>query len=476
MIHFATQDNGWLELDFVKCDEHPAKIGEHRQTYYYNRSVSNADIERQMRSYDVASVGNDKLVSVTFNHSGRKVTVSPFHRLGLHDESLLEATYIAHVMSESAKSNGLKGNSYAAICRNIMKECGVESSQLQPRWRWLAHRCIHQGPMVCVTGGSDNATQLDRNSAFLTCLYAPVPVHGTFQPGSRKWTRIRRLDGFVSANVTVPDTVYLGRIPPLPTKIRGRVIYPVGTFNGQWTIPMLRVAEEECGVIVNSIHESVTCKVDTLHARAADRIAEIDYKRLRKAVYLRYWGRMAYAGGMVGSTAKPNIPRNEIVRFPWSTLFWREERDGYGNMSSDYMPDHSAYIASANSIAMMRMLNRYKPFEVIASHVDAIWVNGSHAADSGWSVKSNGKLRFFGIGTYVHGSKVGAMGFSGEPTPENVTLHGQTVDDKHRDWHFQIKPSESQYATSDPILLTDSEIPGHDDVYHSKWTPKGWIF
>lgn len=478
VCHSATVFDDKLYLDMQEVTELPYRADRRGRVFYYPGNTDTRIIERYMRAGDFATSSGDMRPTFHFVGFGKdKVVVAPFSKLGLDDMPLLYATATGAGLMDSAESEGYTiDGSITAVCGQVMKRAGIKLRQLQPRYRWLAHSCIHQGPMVCVAGSSANAVQWDRVGAFLGALRSPVPVPDSLQINSPNWRRVRRLDGFVSADVEINDSEWSERIPPLPVRTRGRVINPTGRFTGQWTIPMLREAEEY-GVKVVKVHECVTCDVANIHEKAADIIDSIKDKRLRKAVYLRYWGRMANRGGMIGTSVKPkNVDRSDVFRFRWSSLFWmsQTDEDSY-RMFGDYRPDHSAYIASSNSMVMARELSMRAKGEVVAAHIDAIWTEGGKP-DGDWKAKSSGPVRFYGVGTYNHSGKMGAMGYKGDSiTDDDLAAYGSRMQDRARDWHGGILPGENPLATSDPICLDTSETFEHASVYDRKWSVKGWL-
>lgn len=94
----------------------------------------------------------------------------------------------------------------------------------------------------------------DRNSSYPAALVnQPVPV------GHRKWGRTLEGDGTVWATVHVPECL----VPPLPLRIGNRLAFPVGRFDGVWTLLELRNAIANHGVRVIRVNRSRTAERTT---------------------------------------------------------------------------------------------------------------------------------------------------------------------------------------------------------------------
>ena len=69
------------------------------------------------------------------------------------------------------------------------------------------------------------------------------------------WFKYRDGLGFIKADVFVPDQT----IPPLPCRM-GKLVFVTGHITGSWTYNELAYAVENCGVIVNHVHEIIHFK------------------------------------------------------------------------------------------------------------------------------------------------------------------------------------------------------------------------
>jgi hypothetical protein len=438
--------------------------------------------EKYMNDGDYATVGKGGggQPSYTYRGNGGTFTVAPFALLGIEDDDLSECVRMERELNDQIEYEGWKQKiSVTQICGQVMRECQVNTKQLPIKFRRLSHEAIHQGPMVVCSGGSKNAVQYDRKQAFLKALYQDVPVPGTHTSVSPKWARVRKSDGIVRARVKIRDDTWYGKIPPLPVRRNGYTIYPTGEFSGVWTVPHLRLAEE-MSVEVLEVFEAIGFRVDKLHAKAAERIENVQSKNLRKLIYTRYWGKLASQGGWKGTKSIPDgLTVNDVHRFRFSSLFWIYDGidiDTAFDASKDYMPDHSAYIAGRNSEQMAIALCGVKPYDTIASHVDAIWTKGSDDFGDGFAVKSEGPLRFYGVGTYNHNGKLAAQGLEGDFDENDLRNHAANMRDWSRDWHFDINPGVDFHASSDPISLAiDRHDVSYKSVYDKSWTPNGWL-
>jgi len=76
----------------------------------------------------------------------------------------------------------------------------------------------------------------DIRGNYISCYDTPVPI------GKMSWIRPDLSKGSLAeAVVTVPEDMFIG---PLPVKIMGRLLFPVGQFQGWWDTTELRFAEE----------------------------------------------------------------------------------------------------------------------------------------------------------------------------------------------------------------------------------------
>lgn len=478
----ATIENDLLRIDGRLAN--PKNSIYSGMTCYYIGNAGNV-IERLISDNDKAYKSSPKAkpsYTFTTNNGGKLRILSAEVWTGA--DSAIAAEKEINTMRSAISEEGLKwaitpGSLAGRICRD-----NAPTRQLAPRWRQLAHSAIHQGPMVCLMGGAENAVSLDRERAFLQAIYAPVPTGDWCPVPPGALDAVYDLPGIIKATVRIPRERYAGMVPPLPVRLHGYTIYPVGTVKGTWTLDMLRDAITNGYCEIETVHEIMVCQALPLHAVAAERIERIKDKQLRKMLYTRYWGRLAATGGYEGfrSMLFPN-PRNIMG----SDLHWY-----YFGISPtshiappDYRPDHAAFISSHNHIAMNRALRKYKKDTVIATHVDCIWTN-DETVNPGETLreKQRGKARFYGVGCYKVGEAMAAQGFSGKLDEKALETWGSKLNggnNLYRQWHFGIEPSKSEYATSDPpfhdprIAAAEAPMNLPGNIYWQGWTSNGWI-
>lgn len=338
--------------------------------------------------------------------------------------------------------------------------------QLAPQWRTLAHSAIHQGPTVVLRGGCADGIEWDRIGAFLQGMRSPVPVawipwHDT------DWSYVEELpdEGIARATCYLDPDRWAGRLPPLPVRTSGGTIYPVGYVSGVWTLGLLRDAAA-MGAEVEHIDEVALAACEPIHARVADRIDAIKHPGLRKMLYTRYWGRLAFAGGWKGTIEKQ---ADTDVKIGTSALWWRwDGRTLGGTCPPDYRPDQAAFIAAHNHRAVNREADRLPPDALVAAHVDALWIDASIAHDidpapDGWKIKGRGPLRWYATGTYTHAGEHHAQGCPGKIDDARMTewVAGGLRDGA--EWVRRWNPLGGS-AKTDPGAISDP--PEHGPRHH----------
>jgi hypothetical protein len=441
-----------------------------------------------MRLGDVAYCGREREdASFTFRAANGSDTfrILPSVAWGIHACDPNEVgVHLADLVDAVHMDRGTWASTASAYAGRFMRHA-TKLRQLRPRWRALAHAAIHQGPTVVLRGGAPDARAWDRTHAFLTALDSPMPVPGTWVAiQDPTWKAIRRCTGLVRATVRIPEHPY--HLPPLPVRVSGATIHPVGLVRGVWTIAMLRDAVEHGGVEPVAVHEAAVCLTAPIHAGAAVRIRAIASKTLRKLVYTRYWGRMCSTGGWMGTTTPPDhAPKHRIHRFRDSSLYWTwNGHEVYDHTCPpDYRPDHAAFVTSDNHVAMNRALRGFGPNEVIAAHIDAIWTDRESPAPPGpdFRIKGEGPCRFWGVGTYSHGEKLAAQGWPRSKVLTSASLEawGRKVDNGDgliRSYFWHGLPRETIEAKSDPVHWEARHLPPlpHPNVNAPCWTLGGW--
>jgi len=338
---------------------------------------------------------------------------------------------------------------------------GKKLWSLAPQWRSLAHAAIHQGPTVCLRGGASDAIHIDRVGAFLQGMRRPVPVAWVAWPGC-DWAEVGPEEhGIARAVVWIDPEDWAGRLPPLPVKTSGGTLYPTGIVTGVWTFDLLRQAEA-MGAVVQEIEEcQLATKLEKIHEAAADRIEAIEDKRLRKGLYLRAWGRWAGTGGWQGTTDKRG---EEDLRFGQSRLYWRWTGVTVGgHAAQDYRPDWAAFVSTSNQIEMNREIAKLGPDQLVAAHVDALWIDTrgeGYSLPSGWRAERRGPVRWYRVGTYSHLNVHKAQGCPWDIKGEADMLRWVGTEPRASDtWIRRWSPLggpawKDPHATSDPPVHT----------------------
>lgn len=303
----------------------------------------------------------------------------------------------------------------------------VEMRPLPPRYRRLAVMACHPGPMVHVRANILDGATYDRNRAYFQALSKPLPTAGTWTPIKRgaPWRAVRPLDGIVEATVRIAPGGYLGAFPPLPVRdeipvcnfhglgpraYRVESCYPVGTFRGVWTTPLLRFAES-VGAEILEIHDGFYFALTPWWGPVID-VWGTYPKVVLKPFYTRLWGKLAHSAWW-------NSRRDEQGAWgPWRQI----QADPMGRMLPGYRPDVAAWVLSDNALEMARTIASYTRDDFAMSHVDAVWVRERPAqtdylypADL-WKCEARGNIRVWGQGVY----SVGADYFGGQGIPHAV--------------------------------------------------------
>lgn len=99
-------------------------------------------------------------------------------------------------------------------------------------------------------GEIDNIHYADVNSMYPDAMLSDFPDCEYLQTMSR-WDEFPH--GIADVTVHVPEDTF---VPPLPGRTpEGRLVFPVGTFRGVWTLPEIQHAIRECKVSVLDFHE-----------------------------------------------------------------------------------------------------------------------------------------------------------------------------------------------------------------------------
>lgn len=351
------------------------------------------------------------------------------------------------------------------VGRKVLPWLGATGTRLGDRWESLWRDAVHPGPMLALAGGAEDATQLDMNAAYLSAMEHVVIPAQPFHCGPlslARWNAVAESDagGVVVAIVEVDRSMFVG---PMPARTHGVVTWPVGRFVGTWTVDWLR-RWQDGGVSVAAVVDSALTDGGTSIAPLYERFSAVAHKPLRKLLYQRWWARWNTRGWWTGAlphdakhgqgfSSEAYTRKGEVAagvrELSWSEpgLVPRERR----------RPDVSCLIAGAAARGLVGMLQRYGRDACLA-HVDAIWVRGRHAAPYGWTAKSAGPLRVYGIGCYEHGGRVAAQGAPSWLAGEELTAWVRSRGGSglgtalSRQWPYGL-PRESAEASSEAQIL-----------------------
>src|SRR6185369_7071666 len=95
----------------------------------------------------------------------------------------------------------------------------------------------------------------DVNSMYPWAMLGDIPCELSFvRNGAVDWRKTAEAYlGFIQCAVTIPANWYL---PPLPCRMGGKLVFPVGTFSGTWTSEELALVEK-CGGHIAKIERSI---------------------------------------------------------------------------------------------------------------------------------------------------------------------------------------------------------------------------
>lgn len=116
--------------------------------------------------------------------------------------------------------------------------------------------CLYGGRTEAFKIGKCNAFVYDINSAYPKVMrdnYFPHPSRLKVTNDCETLEQFDEFEGMITATVTVPHEC---KYPVLPVKTDSRLIFPVGTFTGSWTLPEFRYAVK-VNKIKFKIHEVV---------------------------------------------------------------------------------------------------------------------------------------------------------------------------------------------------------------------------
>jgi hypothetical protein len=376
--------------------------------------------------------------------------------------------------------------------------------QLPCRFRGLAHAALHGGPIAVLRGGAKEAAHIDVSRAYLSALYQDFPVYGRANRGGKiggwfgladvPWRKVRDRTGIVDAvvRVALPDGHSNG-LPPLPVHLAEGAVHATGRLRGTWTIAQLRAAVNRGEAEVEHVHQCMwAAETRPLFAGVADFFGALD-EDLGKRLYTRFWGRLGYRGGYVGTPSEEPV----MGAVPSTRLWWTYTGTDLADPQAPrtYRPDLAAFVAAHNHQHVMATVRRLAPDSVVACHVDAIWTTDTASAQAleeegggrpgSWRIKHTGDLRFYGPGCYVHAGRIAASGYDASvfgPLTEASLLswvQGSTqrrLTMQTRRW--TADPCQQQDAMSRPVHLEMDTQHQPTEGPHLRapcWTRNGWM-
>jgi hypothetical protein len=389
------------------------------------------------------------------------------------------------------------GSVAGAIVRAEAERAGW-IGQLRPRWRAVARDALHQGPMVARVAGARECVHVDRRAAYLAALRAPMPdiARARILPRGASVDGLRRAyragaRGIVAGVVVVecegPADAASALAGPLPVRTRTGTRWPVGALAGAWTLDAWIAALETWPVRGAHVAGGFVSPGSPMLAPVADRIEAVADRRLRKALYTRAWGQLAFEGwpeGRIIPRPAPDAPGVWTAIGADLAIDWTAGGAGYGPGAGPiFRPELAATVGGVNLAAMTRALAVAGDGALMAL-VDAVFATPAAAArimaadPDGWAVKGEGPIAIRAPGVYVHAGAVKAMGAPAWLPPA-----------------ARLAVAASSTAAADPVSAEriaggrwrDAPPAAAEVGHHSKtaaailprrggpWTPRGWL-
>lgn len=387
-------------------------------TFYFDSTVTPADLTRRMRPGDVAfgpGPGDVSVVRVALHTGFYFVVAVTSWGIDRNESVTNQHSGIGWIRRNLPPD--LRQRTAAGASRSLIQRFSGEHFGLHPRWRRLAHAAVHGGPAVCVSGGGHDVTQIDIRSAYYTAMKQPFPLRWS---GARYVDEsvIRQENAIIEATVSVPNHERIGYIPPLPIVANdGGILYPFGTIRGAWTSEHLRVAVDLYGCKIVQIHQCMVGSMDSEWlGRALDSLDGMD-PIVRKYLYTRAYGVMASRGGWTAQTMHPKeMPTWQDAALDLFTP----------TRNVSYRPDIAALVTGRIHAELFRALSVLDCAKTVAVHVDAIWTSANDSAEwiankTGaytwwpstwvdgtpytWAIKARGPVRYWHPGVYADGGE-----------------------------------------------------------------------
>lgn len=370
------------------------------------------------------------------------------------------------------------------------------AGQLRPRWRGLARDALHQGPMIAgPVRAARECVQLDRREAYLRAMAAPLPDirRARILRRGTPWGSVLRAlaaggGGIVAAVVDLPGDGPSPLAGPLPVRVRTGTAWPSGQLAGAWTAEVLAAAVAAWPGARVTVAGGWLAPCESVLRPVAERIDRVAYRPLRRALYTRAWGQLAFEGwpeARVIPRPAPDAPGYWTPISMDRALAWEPGGVGYGPEAPPiFRPDLAAAIAGHNLARMVGAVALAGAGAMMAL-VDALFLTPAAAervaaADrDGWAVKGTGPIAILAPGVYVHAGRVKAMGAPAWLPSE-----------------ARLRHAEAATLAADPVAADRlaggarwrDRPPRAEEIGHhartaatvlpvrgAPWTPRGWL-
>lgn len=293
----------------------------------------------------------------------------------------------------------LRGTLGSTAWATAKRELELPDADL-PWHLWRRIRRADKGGRVTIArpNASDvTGAQFDIVNAYPGALaHASIPIGKTRELGAQnaRAALARSRPGIYTATVTVGDVF----VPPLPWRIGGRVVYPVGTFSGSWALPELEAALAR-GAKLENVHSAIIWQGEArLFAdlmarwygirRAVGRDTPLGAWQSRLAKALT--GKFAELPDHQRVTCYPDaikvclrrgrcrrgctgrcgaMSQMDLMGAVWATPYWKLAPSGHAHWS--------AYLRAATRIQWLEAAERYKPGELCYGDTDSLWITGN---------------------------------------------------------------------------------------------------
>lgn len=304
-------------------------------------------------------------------------------------------------LGEFAADNGivLKGTLGGTAWATAKEYLGLPDADW-PSWDvWRRIRAADKpGRMAIVRPTADGpGSHSDIVNAYPAALArAELPVGELSECGGKR-ARValhNALPGLYSVTVHVPEDLFL---PPLPWRVGGRTVYPVGTISGTWVLPEL-VAALERGVQLVDVHSAIVWQATApLFAELMHRWYELRRKVGKRTPLGQWVSRMAKA--LCGKLAE-GPEKHRILVHPekvklcmrergcrngctgrcrryeqvdlwghiWSAPYWKASPSGHVHWS--------AYLRASTRIQLLTEAEKFGAAELVYMNTDSIWSIG----------------------------------------------------------------------------------------------------